>query len=81
MPLYEMNTERLKIIALQDLVQRLVRESGAPTDFDAHAWVTAWIREPHPALGNTAPLDVLDTPNGYEKVRTLLLRMQSGAHC
>lgn len=72
---------QLQIIALRNLVQRLVRESGNPQDFDASAWVTAWIREPNPALGNIAPVQLFQTPNGCEKVRTLLLRMQSVAYC
>lgn len=70
-----------QITELQDLVQRLVRESGNHHDFDACAWVTTWIRQPNPALGHTAPVDLLQTPDGYEKVRTVLLRMQSGAYC
>lgn len=65
---------------LLQVVERITRESGSPQGFDADAWLTGWMREPNPALGNEAPLNVVSRPGGLDLVRNLLLRMQSGAY-
>lgn len=70
-----------QVSALQALVDRIVRESGKAPGFDAHAWLARWLNEDLPALGGRRPGDVLREPGGYEQVRTILARMQSGAYC
>ena len=74
------------LIALEDhiailtmLVRRMVDESGDPTGFDAQAWLDHWLMRVIPALGDRKPLDVLKEPGGLEVVRSLLMRVQSGA--
>jgi len=62
------------------VVNALVAESGIAKDFDARAWLSAWLQKENPALGNVTPLAFLAEPGGVEVVRTLLLRMQSGAY-
>src|SRR5690606_17120213 len=53
--------EMTKISQLVELAARIVRESGDSENFDAAAWVAAWLDEPHPALGGKRPRDFLDT--------------------
>lgn len=67
------------IAVLATLVQRMAEESGRLKDFDSRAWLDQWLVQFVPALGNRRPLDVLDEPDGLESVRSVLLRMQSGA--
>ncbi len=71
------------VVALKrliDQVQAMVEGSNAAKDFDADAWVRAWIERPNPALGGTKPADVLDTIQGQELVSRLLAQSQSGAY-
>lgn len=68
------------LAALAAVVQRIVTESGDPTGFDAVAWTERWIRESVPALGGASPSDYMDTAEGRELVKTLILQMQSGAY-
>lgn len=65
---------------LERLVAQIVQESGRPDGFDARQWVERWISEPLPAFAGERPLDVLARPGGLERVRTALLRIQSGAY-
>ena len=74
------------LIALEDhiailtmLVQRMVDECGDPTGFDAKDWLHHWLVGVVPALGDRRPLDLLKEPGGLEGVRSLLMRVQSGA--
>lgn len=62
------------------VVNALVADSGIAKDFDAGTWLSAWLQKKNPALGNVTPLAFLAEPGGFEVVRTLLLRMQSGAY-
>ncbi len=66
--------------SLESLVQRMVEESGQLGSFDAQAWLTQWLAEPVPALGDRRPLDVLDEPGGIALVTRVLCQMQSGAY-
>ena len=65
---------------LEELVERIVRESGNPRDFNAREWVGRWIATPKGALGGRRPRDLLGTESGRTAVRQLLERMQSGAY-
>ena len=67
------------IAILTMLVRRMVDESGDPTGFDAQTWLNHWLVGVVPALGDRRPLDVLKEPGGLEVVRSLLMRVQSGA--
>ena len=69
-----------EIEQLVDIVQQLIRESGDIQNFDARNWLRTWLQAPVPALGWSTPLEVLDRPGGFDRVRTLLLRIQSGAY-
>ena len=59
-------------------VVQMVRESGDPQGFDAHAWLSAWLQTCVPALGWARPAEILEQPGGFDRVLALLLRMQSG---
>jgi putative toxin-antitoxin system antitoxin component (TIGR02293 family) len=39
-----------------------------------------WLREPNPALGNTAPIRWLDTDIGVKEIEQLLIRIAHGAY-
>lgn len=69
------------IAELELIVTLIVRESGHPEGFDAKRWLDRWLTDPLPATGGRRPVDVLDDPGGLELLRTVLLRMQSGAYC
>lgn len=69
----------LGVQALEELVRRLIEESGTSKGFDASAWLGAWINEANPALGGEKPASYLDTMTGQTLVKQLLLRSQSGA--
>jgi len=38
----------------------------------------AWLQEPNLATDNNAPIELLGTPDGYARVRNLLLRIEYG---
>lgn len=65
---------------LVQVVQEIVRDSSDAQDFDAQSWLEKWLQEPVPALGNVTPRKFLDLPEGFDRVRTLLRRMQSGSY-
>ena len=64
---------------LQGLVDRIVAESGNPSGFDSARWVSEWIEKPNAALGGRLPREFFEEAGGLERVRSLLVRMQSGA--
>jgi hypothetical protein len=68
------------IAELELIVARIVRESGRREGFDAKCWIDRWLADPLPAMGGRRPVDVLEDPGGLERVRAVLLRMQSGAY-
>jgi Protein of unknown function (DUF2384) len=68
---------------LEQLVERIVRESGDPRrrrTFDAPGWVSRWIHVPHRALGGKPPAVFMRSAAGREQVMDLLKRMQTGAY-
>jgi putative toxin-antitoxin system antitoxin component (TIGR02293 family) len=72
-----------RVVGLAKLVgqvQAMVEESGDPTNFDAVAWLSRWLREPLPALGGEKPIDLLETMEGQALVSTALAQIQSGAY-
>lgn len=70
----------LGIASLVGQVQRIVRESGGPRDFDAARWTADWLEEPNAALGGRTPGEFMDTSDGRTLVSGLVARMQSGAY-
>lgn len=66
--------------ALVSQVQAMVERSGNPIGFDAAAWVTEWLNHPLPALNGRLPLDLLDTPEGFDVVQNILKAIESGAY-
>ena len=80
-PLSRDESERLLGVAkLIGQVEAMVAEAGDPEGFDAPAWISRWLRDPLPALGGTAPIDLLDTMEGQAMVAEALARIQSGAY-
>lgn len=74
-------SERLLGVAkLIGQVEAIVSEAGDPDAFNAPEWISRWLREPLPALGGTAPIDLLDTMEGQAMVAEALARIQSGAY-
>ena len=68
------------VLALTDMVQRMVNESGDPVGFDAHAWTMGWLQRPCPALGWVPPAKYMVSPEGREIVERIVLSMQSGTY-
>lgn len=69
-----------RVASLYAVVQRIVEESGNSTGFDVQGWLDRWMTEEVPALGSRRPADLLKEPGGFERVRTVLMGMQSGAY-
>ncbi len=73
----------LGLSKLIGLVQTIVDESGDPDaakGFDAAVWLEEWLSQPNPALGGMLPSTYLDTHEGQEILRALIMQMQSGAY-
>lgn len=68
------------VAGLLSQLEAIVEESGNPTGFDAGAWLSAWLREPLPALGGERPIDLLETMEGEALVSQKLAQIQSGAY-
>jgi len=78
-----LSTEDVRASGLTNLVEqvdRLVKSSGDPTDFDASAWVASWIERPVPALGNRCPKEFMDTIEGQKVVAQTLAAVGGGAY-
>lgn len=80
-PLNRSQGERaLALAQLVGTVQRVVDESGDAEGFDAPRWTADWLSQPCPALNGQPPCLLLDTADGRELVRRLILQAQSGAY-
>jgi hypothetical protein len=73
-------TAVIDVSVLATLVQRIAGASGDPKGFDASAWTTRWLNLPSPVLGAVCPLDFMATSEGRERVRALIVQMQSRAY-
>jgi len=72
-----------RMVGLQKLigqVESIMVESGADEHFDAAHWVSQWLEQPLPALGNVSPATYMDTFEGQAIVSGLISKMQSGAY-
>lgn len=65
---------------LEQLVERIVCESGNMDGFNPRGWLKSWLARPTPALGGKRPNEFLRTDAGRIEVRLLIERMQSGAY-
>ena len=75
--------ESERVIGMASLigqVEAMMQESGGPEGFDATAWMSRWLREPVPALGGVAPVELMDTMQGQALVSRTLSQMQSGVY-
>jgi putative toxin-antitoxin system antitoxin component (TIGR02293 family) len=75
--------ESERVIGFANLVGQLeavIEESGNPVRFDAVTWMSRWLNDPVPALGNARPIDLMDTMEGQALVSTTLAQLQSGAY-
>lgn len=61
-------------------VENMIKQSGNPDGFDAARWISKWLNEPLPALGNQKPAGYMDTVEGQKLVSSLLAMAQSGAY-
>lgn len=78
-PLWSLTEQDLFRSQLLRLVEAMMAQSPQAHTFDADQWLSDWLKSPVPALGNRCPTEFLDTSEGRELVRTLLIRMQSGS--
>lgn len=65
----------------EQIVTKMVDESGNPAGFDVSAWLTTWMNTPVPALNGEKPIALVKTPTGVEQVKHVLQCMQSGSYC
>lgn len=72
--------KRTAISSLLTQVETMVQRSGNPAGFDAEAWLSRWLDEPNPAVGNVRPIDLMTTADGQVRVSTLLAQFESGAY-
>lgn len=81
-PLTQAQSERLMgVIMLVGQVEEIMADAGDDTaDFDAGAWVSGWIVEPLPALGNRSAGELMDTAEGQQLVSRLLAQSVAGAY-
>jgi len=70
----------LGVAKLVGQVKAMLANNEDAADFDAAAWVGAWLEEPLPAIGNERPIDLMDTAAGQELVSKLLLQAQTGTY-
>lgn len=68
------------LVKLVGQVQTMVEESGDPEGFDAHEWLSAWLRHPLPAYGGVKPIEYLDTMEGQAMISRTLAQMQAGVY-
>lgn len=61
-------------------VEVIVDRAGKAADFNAPAWMGAWLLAPHSALGSVSPGDYLRMADGPQTVSDLLARLESGAY-
>lgn len=58
-------------------------EDGAHPDaktFDAEGWLADWVQRPQPALGASAPLDLIKTKEGLRQVQRVLASVETGVY-
>jgi len=68
------------IVRLIGQLEAIIEESGNPEGFDAADWLSRWLHNAVPALGNQRPVDLLDTMEGQGLVAQVLAQTQSGAY-
>ncbi len=61
-------------------LEAMIDEAGDAEGFDARSWLSRWLTEPLPALGNAKPIDYMDTMEGQTLVSQKLAQVASGAY-
>ena len=61
-------------------VEAMIDDAGDPSSFDARAWLSRWLTEPLPALGNAKPIAFMNTMEGQHLVSQTLAQVASGAY-
>ena len=72
-------TPAAKMITVVENNTRRLNEL-ATTVFSNEQKAARWINEPNPSLDYRRPLDVVETEEGYEAVRDVLTRIESGTY-
>ena len=55
-------------------------DSGSHKNFDAAHWLSQWLEQPVPSMGNAKPADYMDTLEGQSLVSSLINKMQTGTY-
>ena len=61
-------------------LEAMIDEAGDSEGFDARSWMSRWLTEPLPALGNAKPIEFMDTMEGQNLVSQKLAQVVSGAY-
>ena len=79
-----MSQKIVEMTAFEDLLTQveamLQSSSDPPQNFDAAAWLKAWLHQPSPALNGNRPADLLATDEGYAVVSQVLSCVYYGAY-
>ena len=70
----------LGLVTLIGNVMDLVKNGGSSAEFDAYKWVADWLQRPVPAIGDTAPMEFMDTMTGQAIVSNLFEMARSTAY-
>lgn len=81
-PLSQAQSERLiGVMMLIGQVEAIMADAGdTSVEFDAGKWVSEWIEEPLPALGNRTAGEFMDTAEGQQLVSRVLAQSVAGAY-
>ena len=81
-PLSQAQSERLiGVMMLIGQVEAIMADAGDESvEFDAGKWVSEWIEEPLPALGNRTAGEFMDTAEGQQLVSRVLAQSVAGAY-
>ena len=74
----EKNAARIDAAATERIYRMGTVTRMAIDVFENEATAIAWMRQPNPALDNTAPLDLMDTEPGAVSVRQVLNAIATG---
>jgi len=73
-------TDAMAILLAQ--LNRIIDGSDHPEakTFDAKVWLAGWITTPQPALGSSAPVDLIQTKSGLREVQRVLASSETGVY-
>lgn len=67
-------------VRLVGQLEAMIDDVGTSEDFDARSWMSRWLTEPLPALGNAKPIDHINTLEGQNLISQKLAQIVSGAY-